>query len=490
MTSDDRADYRLTFVVLAVGLTAYSLLQSMVSPLLPLLQRDLHTTQNTVTWVLTAYLLSASVATPILGRLADKYGKEKMLLVTLAALGIGSVLGALATSIGVMIIARVVQGVGGGIMPIAFGIVRDEFPREKIAGVVGILAALLAVGGGVGIALAGPIESSLSYHWLFWIPGIIVAITFVMTFLFIPESPIRTPGKISFGAAFLLSAWLICILLGFSEVPSWGWGSWKVLALFAAGIVLAVAWVRAELRARTPLIDMRMMQLKAVWTTNLAAFLIGVGMYTMYAFLPEFLQTPKMAGYGFGASITESGLWLLPQAAVMFVAGSYSGPLSARIGGKGVMLCAAAVGTAGFLVMAVAHGGLAEVIFASCLLGVSFGFGFSAMTTLIVEAVPPSQTGVASGMNANIRTVGGAIGAAVISSVVTSHLQDNGLPKESGYTLSFVILGVCMVLAGVAALMIPRLGRHEDAHTIEQLEMAHPAMAVVPAGTVVGDESE
>ena len=158
-----RPHYRLTFVVLAVGRPAFSLLQSLVSPVLPLLQTNLHTTQNTVTWVLTAYLLSASVFTPILGRVGDMVGKEKVLVAVLAVLALGSILAALATSIGVMIIARAIQGVGGGVIPLSFGIIRDEFPREKVAGAVGIIAALLAVGGGVGLVLAGPIVNALDY---------------------------------------------------------------------------------------------------------------------------------------------------------------------------------------------------------------------------------------------------------------------------------------------------------------------------------------
>ena len=124
-------------MVLAVAASAFSLLQSMVSPVLPLLETDLHTSQNTVTWVLTAYLLSASVCTPILGRIGDMYGKRRVMVLVLALLAAGSVLAAVATSISVMIIARTVQGVGGGLIPLAFGIIRDEFPREKVPGAVG-----------------------------------------------------------------------------------------------------------------------------------------------------------------------------------------------------------------------------------------------------------------------------------------------------------------------------------------------------------------
>ena len=198
-----RTDYRVTFVVLCVGVASFSLLQSMVNPVLPTIQAALDTDQATVTWVLTAYLVSASVFTPIIGRVGDKVGKERMLVVALGALAAGSVLAAVATSVGVLIIARVIQGVGGGVLPLAFGIVRDEFPREKVAAAIGTAAALLAVGGGVGLVIAGPLVEALNYHWLFWIPAIMTTLAAIGAAIWVPESPERTPGRINYGTALL-----------------------------------------------------------------------------------------------------------------------------------------------------------------------------------------------------------------------------------------------------------------------------------------------
>src|SRR6202453_3012054 len=131
-----RTHYQVTFAVLATAVGAYALLQSLVIPVLPTTHAGLHTSQNTVTWVLTAYLLSASIFTPIMGRLGDMWGKERMLVAALIALTLGSVLAALTGSIVIMIVARVIQGIGGGVLPLAFGIIRDEFPVEKVAGAV------------------------------------------------------------------------------------------------------------------------------------------------------------------------------------------------------------------------------------------------------------------------------------------------------------------------------------------------------------------
>jgi MFS family permease len=410
-------------------------------------------------------------------------GKERMLVVTLAALAAGSVVAGLAHSITVLIIARAIQGIGGAVLPLSFGIVRDEFPTVKVAGAVGIIAAMAAVGGGAGIVLAGPIVSNLNYHWLFWIPMVIAAIATLCAWLFVPESPVRTPGRISWLAAVLLSAWLVALLLGVSEAPTWGWGSPKVLGLIGAAAVLAVAWVTVELRATEPLVDMHMMRRRAVWTNNLVAFMFGIGMYSVIGFLPEFVQTPKSTGYGFGASIIQSGLFLLPLTVTMFIFGLLSGRIAATIGSKAAVIIGSIASTAAYLVLAFAHSEAWEIYLASTLLGVGLGLAFSAMSNLIVQAVPPAQTGVASGMNANIRTIGGAIGAAVVSSIIASQFLPDGYPTKADYTKAFAFLAAMTVVAIIAAVFIPKNpGVDADADLTHHLE--HAELAVVPGGSV------
>jgi EmrB/QacA subfamily drug resistance transporter len=476
----------VTFAVLAMGIGAFALLQSMVIPVLTTVQHQLHTTQSTVTWVLTAYLLSASVMTPILGRIADMTGKKRVFVITLAAVAAGSLLAAVAPSIGVMILARVIQGFGGGMLPTTFGIIRDEFPRDRVAGAVGVIAALTAVGAGLGIVIAGPIVDALSYRWLFWLPLILTVAAAVCAIVFVPESELRTPGRISWLPAVLLSGWLVCLLVALSEASTWGWRSVRVLGLLAVAVALAVGWVAAELRAATPLIDMNMMRRPAVWTNNLVALLIGVGMYATFAFLPEFVQTPSAAGYGFGASITKSGLMLLPSAITMFMVGMVAGRLARSLGGRTLVVAGCVIGSGALFILAFAHHHEWQIYLSNALMGIGFGLVFSAMSALIVAAVPPSQTGVASGMNANIRTIGGSIGAAVMASIVTSQLEPSGLPREAGYTTGFAVMAGGLLVAALASLLMPSARRGQSAAG----ELDHAELAMVAAGTVSGDESE
>jgi EmrB/QacA subfamily drug resistance transporter len=455
-STDRRTDYRVTFVVLCAGVSSFSLLQSMVNPVLPTIEAALKTDQATVTWVLTAYLLSASVFTPIIGRIGDKVGKERMLVVALSALAVGSLLAAVAPSIGVLIAARAIQGVGGGVLPLTFGIIRDEFPRDKVAGAVGTSAALLAVGGGFGLVLAGPIVNALSYHWLFWLPMIMTTVAALAAHFFVPESPERTAGRINVLSALLMSTWLVTLLLAVSQGHSWGWVSPLNISLYVATALVLPLWVWAETRSDSPLVDMRMMRIPTVWTVNLVALLFGMGMYSMFAFLPQFLQTPDdVTGYGFGATVTESGLLLLPQTVATFLAGLFSGRLAARFGSKPLLVAGAGLTSFATLGLVLAHDQVWQLLVETTVLGLAFGLAFAALSNLIVDAVPQSQTGVASGMNANIRTVGGALGSAVIASVVTANAGADNLPLESGYTNGFTVLVVTSGLAALVAVLVP-----------------------------------
>jgi len=449
-----QARHGLMLGVLSLGGGAYALLQSLVVPALPVLRHDLHTSTSGVAWVFTSYLLAASVVTPIAGRLGDMFGKKRVLVIALAGLALGTLLAALVSSLPLMLVARTIQGLGGAIFPLAFGIVRDEFPHERVAGAIALISGILGIGAGLGIVLAGPILETLSYHWLFWVPLIVTLIATGAAIVCIPESTLRAPGHVHWLGAGLLSGWLVALLIAVSEAATWGWGSTKTVGLFLLAALLAAAWVWAEDRSSHPLVDMTMMRLPGVWTTNLAALLLGFGMYSAFILIPQLVQTPKSTGYGFGASVSQAGLYLVPTTIAMLIFSPIGGRLSNIVGSKVPLVLGSAMTTVSFVVLAIADTHW-EIYVASALLGIGVGFAFASLANLIVEAVPPGQTGVASGMNTIVRTIGGAIGAEIAASILAADALTDGLPAKHGYTVTFVLCAAVLAVGLLASLAVP-----------------------------------
>ena len=457
--SHNRMNPNVTLAVLSLCGVAYALLSSAIVPALPTMQHDLHTTETGITWLLTAYLLAASVFTSIIGRLGDMYGKERLMLWTLGLLGVGTLLGALSHSLAPLIVARFIQGAAGGIFPLAFGIVRDEFPHERVAGSIGFLSSILGVGGGIGIVMSGVVVEHLDYHWLFWIPLAMIALGAVCTWRFVPESPERRPGRINWTGAVLMTVGLSAQMLAISQTTVWGWGSPKTIGLLLAGIAVTLLWVWAENRSAEPLIDMKMMRVRGVWTTNAAAFLLGAGLYASFIVFPQFAQLPKSTGFGFGASVVVSGLYLLPSTVAMTLLGLYAGRISARYGSRWALLVGTGFAAASFAMLAVAHEHPYEMLIAAALLGIGIGLAFAALGNLIVQAVPSHQTGVASGMNTVMRTLGGALGGQLSATFIANNTA-HGLPTVTGFTDTFAMATAFLIACLVAGALVPSsLGR-------------------------------
>jgi MFS family permease len=478
-TSTERTHPTLILAVLSLAGIAYAMLSSSVVPALPTIQRSLHASETQITWLLTAYLLSASVGTAIIGRLGDMHGKERLLLLTLVVLGAGTLLAAVSRSLAVIVLARFIQGASGGIFPLAFGIVRDEFPREKVAGSIGLLSAILGVGAGAGIVLSGVIVEHLDYHWLFWIPLLATIVAAVATWRFIPESPVRAPGRINWPAATLMTAGISTILLAISQTATWGWGSPKTIGLTLVGLAITGVWIAVEVRSANPLIDMTMMRIRGVWTANLAAFLLGAGMYASFIVFPQFAQLPTSTGFGFGASVVASGLYLLPSTIGMTVLGIYAGRISARFGSRRALIMGTAFTTVAFAWLTLAHGHPYDLLIAAGLLGVGVGLAFAALGNLVVQSVSIHQTGVASGMNTVMRTLGGALGGQLSASFIAANTL-NGEPTVTGFTETFLMATGFLLLCLLAGALVPKtqpIARRtapEAAHDPVTIDLAEP----------------
>lgn len=449
---------------LSLGGLSFAVLQSLVAPALGTIGKDLGVSTSDASWVLTAYLLSASVLTPILGRLGDMVGKRKVLIVVLFLLLAGAVLAAIAPNLTVLIIGRVLQGAAGAVMPLSIGIVRDELPKERVSVTIGLLSAIFGIGAGVGIVAAGPIVEALSWHWLFWLPAGLVVIALLGAIFGMPESPVRTPGRLDWLGTAILSAGLVAVLLAISEGQTWGWGDGRTVSLLIGGGIALIAFVLVELRVAEPLIDVRLFRIRGVWTAHIVALAFGFAMFGTFVLVPTILQLPTVLGYGFGKTVSEAGVYLLPTVVAMVISGVIAGALIRIAGPKIPMIIGAVSVTVAFVIPALGHGEEWQIVVSGILTGIGIGMALAATSNAIVESVPATQTGEAISANTVLRTIGSSVGTAVIAALISSNITPQGAPSDDAFTLGFWVSAGVGVLALIAALVVPsRVQRKRNA---------------------------
>jgi EmrB/QacA subfamily drug resistance transporter len=458
-----RQHYNFTLAILTFAGIAFALQQTMVIPALPALRDDLHTTTAWATWLLTGFLLAASVATPILGKLGDQHGKERLLVIALGIFFLGCLGAALAPNIWVLIACRMLQGTGGAVFPLSFSIIRDEFPPDKVGIGVGVVSSVFAIGGGLGLVLSGVIVDHLSWRWLFIIGAVGVGTAALLVYRFVPESPIKTASRLDIPGALLLSVGLVSLLLALTEGENWGWQSGRILGLFAAAAAAMLAWAMVELRVPEPMVDMRMLAQRPVLLTNLTALIVGFAMFGSFVLIPNFVEAPRglsasvaaTVHYGFGASSTKAGLYLLPGALGGFFSGPLAGLLGRRYGSKWPLALGMVLAAIAITELAVWHDRPWQIVLGMFILGLGAPFAFAAMAKLIVDAVRPTETGVATGVNTVMRTIGGVVGGQVGAAILTADtIPGTSVPAESAFVTAFWMSAAAAFVGAVLAIFV------------------------------------
>jgi MFS family permease len=441
--------------ILLLGGIIYTVCQALMLPTLGVIARATGSSASSATWVLTIYILSGGVATPILGRLGDMFGKQRALVVMLATVTAGVLLSALSDSLALVLVGRALAGTSSGIFPLGFGIIRDEFPRERVVTAVGIMSVSVGVGTALGVLVAGPIVSGLGVHWLFWLPFVVAAPTCLAAWRLIPESPRRPGGSVDWAGAGLLVAGLVAVLLAISEATEWGWGSVRTVVLGVGGLVVLAGWTRFERTLSEPLIDMHTMSLPTVWRTNAAAAFSGFAMFSAFALIPRFTQEPVSSGYGFGASISAAGLYLVPATVTMVMVAPLAGYLERRVGTKLALIVGCVCAGLGFVVIALLPKTPSHIYVGTALIGVGLGLAYAALPNLVMTTVPRAQTGAATGINTIVRAIGGAVGVSVCTTFIAQSEHGHGSPTLGSYTLAFWLCAGALCGATVVSLLLP-----------------------------------
>ncbi|MEV5901846.1 MFS transporter [Streptomyces sp. NPDC052127] len=448
--------------VLAFAGIVVAVMQTLLVPVIKDLPQLLGTAPSNATWVLTSTLLSGAVATPIMGRLGDLYGKRRMLIASLAVMVVGALVSALTSDLITMIAGRTLQGFAMGAIPLGIGLMRDMLPREKLGSAMALMSSSIGVGGGLALPLAALIAQHADWHALFYGAAGLGALAIALTLLVVPESPARAEGTFDVAGAIGLSTGLVLFLLPITKGSDWGWTSGTTLGLFAAAAVVLVLWGVMELRLKAPLVDLRTTARPAVLFTNLASIMVGVSFYVVSLVLPQLLQLPKATGYGLGQSMVTAGLLVAPLGLTMMFTAPVYARLSAKYGPKFTLIL-------GMLIIAIGYGaglGLMSAAWQSLViavvLGAGIGLAYSSLPALIVGAVPASETGAANGLNTLMRSIGTSVSSAVIGMVLANTANNVGgvaVPTMHGFRVSFLIATAAVAVGLLLALFLPRQQR-------------------------------
>lgn len=443
----------LSLVVLTVAV-----LQTAVVPVLGIIAQQLNVSTVAASWAVTANLLAAAAATPLIGRLADLHSKKHVLLTVLVIVLAGSVLAAVTTSLPLLVLARVLQAASYGLYPVAIAILREELPENRMGSAMSVLSGTLGFGGGTGLVVVGLLMSGhAGYHRVFWLTTAFTVVVIAIAVLLVPIRPRSATGTIDWLGAAGLAAGLSAVLLAITQGHSWGWTSPATLTCAACGVMILVAWWFWERRAKQPLVSTEMMTRRPIMLTNLATVFVGMGLYFAFLGLTQFVQIPGgAAGYGFGATVLEASVvYLLPGALTGFLVALASGRFIDRFGARPVLAVAAVAGIVGFLFVALVHDAPWQVIVASILANAYISLGYGALPALVVAEVDAGETGVATSMNAIARTVGSSMAAALVAVLLGRTMA--GAPMESSFVAIFVSGAATATLAMVLiALSRPR----------------------------------
>lgn len=443
---------------LASAVLAFSMMQTLLVPALPVLSAELGLDSATAGWVLTAYLLSGAVAAPVIGALGDRHGHRRVLIVAMLVFVAGGALAGLAGSLPVMLAGRVLQGAATASFPLAVAIVRDRLAGREQAVAIGWLSGTMGLGAGLALVVGGAVADLLSWPWLFAVGAGIGLLSVLLIAWRVPAGERGSAAPQDWAGVGLLILTLLALLLVISQGARWGWLSPVVLGLAALALLGLVGLVLVERRIASPLIDPVLVRDRALAATNALTLFLGFVPYAFYVGLPMLLQgSGSGAGaIGQGLGVTATGAALLPGAVLVFLGGRFTPWLLGHLSGRAVAAIALAAMCAGGLGIALQPGSLLAVILFFGLVGLGNGIGFAVITELIAGHVDRSGLGAALGVNGVLRTVGSAFGTPVTTLILTSvGIAASGAPGEDGYRALFLLAAGVSALGAVLAFAIP-----------------------------------
>lgn len=469
----DQQHSRATLMVAVLcfgGLTA-SLMQTLVIPIQSHLPQLLDTSEANASWVITSTLLAGAVTMPVAGRMADMFGKKRVLIVSTVVLLLGTVLAALAESFTPMVCARLLQGVAMGYVPVGISLVREIVPPRMAPLAIASISATMGIGGSIGMPAAAWVADSGDWHWIFWCSAILACLSLAGTVLFLPDVEDRHPARLDVVGIVGLALGLAGVLMGISMGKSWGWGSLTTWGCILGGALVLAAWARFELHHDDPLVDLRTSIKRPVLLTNVGAMLIGFGMMASSITVPQLMLVPHLpdAGldHGLGQTMLQAGLWMAPGGVVMMLMAPLSSRLINSVGARITMAIGATCLGVAYLLGLFLMGEPVLLMVAMMVSSAGVGLGFAAMPTLILDNVPMAEAGAAVGLNGLMRAVGTTLAGAVIAAVLLSDTVGLGgadIPTAHAFRMTFLVGAAGAFVGAVITLCIPKKRTAQPTH--------------------------
>ncbi|MFC9557719.1 MFS transporter [Rhodococcus sp. NPDC056960] len=449
----------MTLSVVVASVFAYKGLESVLSPAIPIVQESLGATEAEIAWVLTAVLLTGAVATPLIGRLADIRNKKTVLLWVLGIVAVGVAISGLSVSVPMLTVGQLLQGIGLGVVPLAFGIIRDTQTEERVKSGNGAVIGFIYAGTGFAIVGSGVLVTLLPWRWLFCVPFAIIVVIFLASWKLVPSCPPVKRGSVDWAGAALLGSSMAVLLIGITEAPEWGWLSTKFGGAVATSAALLAAFTFVELRSREPLVDLRILATRPLAVSCLIYLMCGFSVNMMFLTIPMLAQQSADTGFGLAASAFTTSLILLPIGLVGAAAAPVTGWLDAHIGSRATLLVAIIANGAAFTMLLVANGSFLLVILGSTLVGASGGVALTQAMNIVALTSPASRIGAFSGLAFVVKAVGGTLGVQISGSVMTTGSQ-GGTPSWSSFVIVFGIGIAVTVGVAAACLLLPRRTTH------------------------------
>ncbi|MGW1610149.1 MFS transporter [Streptomyces sp. NPDC002285] len=437
----------------ALGMLAVATgaLESVVTPTLPLLQRELDMSPAEGALLSIVLLITGALITPVAGKLGDRYGGKRVLIRLMAVVSAGGLVSALAPNLPVLLLGQVLQGAMVGALPLSFILVREHLPAGESKVAIGVVSGLFVGGGMAGTLSAGPVAEGLSRHWMFALPTIaVIGATLLVNKLMPHDLPGRSGRSAAAGVDWpglgLLSGTLVTLMLVLALAPDIAAQPLVLGALLVVLAAFVTGWIAVERRAAEPMVDLRMLARPSVWKSCVLTFMICVGTAVPVYLVPQ-LFAVSSDEYGFGAGATEIGFYLLPGAVAASLAGPLGGIGARRFGSRAVVTAGIVIMAAGLIALAAVHTEVWHLVIGKMMIALANGLCVTALVTSTATTVEQSDTGIATSLVLVTRVLGYAVGVQVSGAILTAGTPSGSdVPAESAFVTGFVIAGAVTAL--------------------------------------------